>query len=169
MDMALEHENPVQFCHIQQADSDVQSAFVSNRQILDGPFILNELISWCKAHKSKAMIFKVDFEKAFDLWRKIARWWEIDIPDFSCYEEWIAWFKTTRFSKAQKEMLEGVFYVMWWMIWKSRNQVLFGSSHPRMELLFDDIVSYSFTWCSNRCKNNIDWISWMKCPKSISL
>ncbi|GKB67153.1 hypothetical protein Tco_0928565 [Tanacetum coccineum] len=48
------------------------------------------------------------------LWRKIARWWEIDIPDFSCYEEWIAWFKTTRFSKAQKEMLEGVFYVMWW-------------------------------------------------------
>ncbi|GKC82186.1 RNA-directed DNA polymerase, eukaryota [Tanacetum coccineum] len=103
------------------------------------------------------------------LWRKIARWWEIDIPDFSCYEEWIAWFKTTRFSKAQKEMLEGVFYVMWWMIWKFRNQVLFGSSHPRMELLFDDIVSYSFTWCSNRCKNNIDWISWMKCPKFISL
>ncbi|GJW23431.1 RNA-directed DNA polymerase, eukaryota, reverse transcriptase zinc-binding domain protein [Tanacetum coccineum] len=88
------------------------------------------------------------------LWRKIARWWEIDIPDFSCYEEWIAWFKTTRFSKAQKEMLEGVFYVMWWMIWKFRNQVLFGSSHPRMELLFDDIVSYSFTWCSNRCRND---------------
>ncbi|GJX18526.1 RNA-directed DNA polymerase, eukaryota, reverse transcriptase zinc-binding domain protein [Tanacetum coccineum] len=78
------------------------------------------------------------------LWRKIARWWEIDIPDFSCYEEWIAWFKTTRFSKAQKEMLEGVFYVMWWMIWKFRNQVLFGSSHPRMELLFDDILLASF-------------------------
>ncbi|GJV02398.1 RNA-directed DNA polymerase, eukaryota [Tanacetum coccineum] len=46
--------------------SDVQSAFVSNRQILDGPFILNELLSWCKHKKSKAMIFKVDFEKAFD-------------------------------------------------------------------------------------------------------
>ncbi|PWA60782.1 hypothetical protein CTI12_AA378320 [Artemisia annua] len=46
--------------------SDVQSAFVSNRQILDGPFILNELLSWCKYKKSKALIFKVDFEKAFD-------------------------------------------------------------------------------------------------------
>ena len=46
--------------------SDVQSAFVSNRQILDGPFILNELLSWCKFKKSKGMIFKVDFEKAFD-------------------------------------------------------------------------------------------------------
>nr|GEY17495.1 RNA-directed DNA polymerase, eukaryota [Tanacetum cinerariifolium] len=49
--------------------SDFQSAFVSNRQILDGPFILNELLSWCKNHKTKAMLFKVDFEKAFDLVR----------------------------------------------------------------------------------------------------
>ncbi|GJY21307.1 RNA-directed DNA polymerase, eukaryota [Tanacetum coccineum] len=46
--------------------SDVQSAFVANRQILDGPFILNELMSWCKHTKFKGMIFKVDFEKAFD-------------------------------------------------------------------------------------------------------
>nr|GEX43458.1 RNA-directed DNA polymerase, eukaryota, reverse transcriptase zinc-binding domain protein [Tanacetum cinerariifolium]GEX61175.1 RNA-directed DNA polymerase, eukaryota, reverse transcriptase zinc-binding domain protein [Tanacetum cinerariifolium] len=29
--------------------SDFQSAFVSNRQILDGPFILNELLSWIEA------------------------------------------------------------------------------------------------------------------------
>ncbi|GJQ92236.1 RNA-directed DNA polymerase, eukaryota [Tanacetum coccineum] len=43
--------------------SDVQSAFITNRQILDGPFILNELISWCKHKKINAMIFKVDFKK----------------------------------------------------------------------------------------------------------
>ncbi|GJT53986.1 RNA-directed DNA polymerase, eukaryota [Tanacetum coccineum] len=46
--------------------SDVQSAFVTSRQILDGPFILNELLSWCKHKKLKAMFFKVNFEKAFD-------------------------------------------------------------------------------------------------------
>ncbi|GJV45389.1 RNA-directed DNA polymerase, eukaryota [Tanacetum coccineum] len=46
--------------------SDVQSAFVANRQILDGSFILNEIISWCKHKKFNGMIFKVDFEKAFD-------------------------------------------------------------------------------------------------------
>nr|GFA42639.1 RNA-directed DNA polymerase, eukaryota, reverse transcriptase zinc-binding domain protein [Tanacetum cinerariifolium] len=44
----------------------VQSAFVSNRQILNGPFIFNELISWCKRKNAKAMIFKVDFKKALD-------------------------------------------------------------------------------------------------------
>ncbi|GKB26721.1 RNA-directed DNA polymerase, eukaryota [Tanacetum coccineum] len=46
--------------------SDVQSAFVSNRNILDGPFMLNELLSWCKHKKRSAFVFKVDFEKAFD-------------------------------------------------------------------------------------------------------
>nr|GEV90022.1 RNA-directed DNA polymerase, eukaryota [Tanacetum cinerariifolium] len=43
---------------------DIQSAFVANRQILDGPFILNELLAWCKKKKKQAMIFKVDFAKA---------------------------------------------------------------------------------------------------------
>nr|GFA86394.1 RNA-directed DNA polymerase, eukaryota [Tanacetum cinerariifolium] len=37
---------------------DIQSAFVANRQILDGPFILNELLAWCKRKKKQAMIFK---------------------------------------------------------------------------------------------------------------
>ncbi|GJZ65153.1 RNA-directed DNA polymerase, eukaryota [Tanacetum coccineum] len=46
--------------------NEVQSAFVSNRQILDGPFILNDLIHWCKSKKKQTMIFKVDFEKAYD-------------------------------------------------------------------------------------------------------
>nr|GEU99330.1 G-type lectin S-receptor-like serine/threonine-protein kinase LECRK1 [Tanacetum cinerariifolium] len=46
--------------------SDTQSAFVANRQILDGPFILSEVISWCKRKKKQAMFFKVDFAKTYD-------------------------------------------------------------------------------------------------------
>nr|GEX31593.1 RNA-directed DNA polymerase, eukaryota [Tanacetum cinerariifolium] len=41
---------------------------------MDGPFILNELISWCKK-KEQTMIFKVDFEKAYDS----VRWDYLDI------------------------------------------------------------------------------------------
>ncbi|GJV99434.1 RNA-directed DNA polymerase, eukaryota [Tanacetum coccineum] len=69
--------------------SEVQSAFVSNRQILDGPFILNEFLSWCKYKNTKALIFKVDFEKAFDL----VRWDYLDdtLKAFGFGEKWCGW------------------------------------------------------------------------------
>ncbi|GKA68166.1 hypothetical protein Tco_0768083 [Tanacetum coccineum] len=44
----------------------VQTAFLPNRQILDGPFIINEILARCKLKKQQAMIFKVDFAKAYD-------------------------------------------------------------------------------------------------------
>ncbi|GJR00332.1 RNA-directed DNA polymerase, eukaryota [Tanacetum coccineum] len=43
-----------------------QSAFMKGRQIMDGPMILNEILNWCKKEKKKTLIFKVDFEKAYD-------------------------------------------------------------------------------------------------------
>ncbi|GJW88208.1 RNA-directed DNA polymerase, eukaryota, partial [Tanacetum coccineum] len=71
--------------------SDVQSAFVPNRQILDGPFILSELIQWCKYHKSKAMIFKADFEKAFNF----VRWDYLDgiISNSGFIAKWRGWIQ----------------------------------------------------------------------------
>nr|GEW39438.1 RNA-directed DNA polymerase, eukaryota, reverse transcriptase zinc-binding domain protein [Tanacetum cinerariifolium] len=51
--------------------SDVQTAFLPNRQILDGPFIINELLSWCKHKKQQDMMFKVDFAKAYDSIRAV--------------------------------------------------------------------------------------------------
>ncbi|KAL4573164.1 hypothetical protein LXL04_019961 [Taraxacum kok-saghyz] len=43
-----------------------QSAFLKGRQILDGPLIMSELVSCFKKRKKKLLIFKVDFEKAYD-------------------------------------------------------------------------------------------------------
>ncbi|GJT36521.1 cysteine-rich receptor-like protein kinase 2 [Tanacetum coccineum] len=43
-----------------------QSAFIKGRNILDGPFIINEVLAWYCNHKRRLMIFKVDFEKVFD-------------------------------------------------------------------------------------------------------
>nr|GEW62438.1 RNA-directed DNA polymerase, eukaryota, reverse transcriptase zinc-binding domain protein [Tanacetum cinerariifolium] len=54
--------------------SQEQSVFVKGRQIIDGPIILNEVISWCKSKKEQSLLFKVDFQKAFDS----VRWDHLD-------------------------------------------------------------------------------------------
>ncbi|GJY06755.1 RNA-directed DNA polymerase, eukaryota [Tanacetum coccineum] len=51
--------------------SEAQSAFITGRQIFDGPLIVNKLLSWASKAKRITMLLKVDFEKAFDTvnWR----------------------------------------------------------------------------------------------------
>ncbi|GKB53206.1 RNA-directed DNA polymerase, eukaryota [Tanacetum coccineum] len=82
--------------------SDIQSAFVANRQILDGPFILNELLVWCKRKKKQAMIFKVDFAKAYDS----VRWdYLLDVLHaFGFSPNWCRWIRGT-FSSAMASIL----------------------------------------------------------------
>ncbi|GJZ27106.1 RNA-directed DNA polymerase, eukaryota [Tanacetum coccineum] len=46
--------------------NEVQSAFVADRQLLDGPFILNEIFQWCKSKKKQSLVLKVYFEKSYD-------------------------------------------------------------------------------------------------------
>lgn len=46
--------------------SDSQTAFIEGRQILDGILVANEIVAWAKKSKTKLMMFKIDFAKAFD-------------------------------------------------------------------------------------------------------
>nr|GFA21010.1 RNA-directed DNA polymerase, eukaryota, reverse transcriptase zinc-binding domain protein [Tanacetum cinerariifolium] len=66
--------------------------FVANRQILDGHFILNGLLSWCKFKKLNGMIFKVDFEKAFDS----VKWDYLDetLKAFGFGSKWPKWISS---------------------------------------------------------------------------
>nr|GFA17248.1 cysteine-rich receptor-like protein kinase [Tanacetum cinerariifolium] len=36
------------------------------RQIIDGPLMVDEIISWVRKQKRRLMLFKVDFKKSFD-------------------------------------------------------------------------------------------------------
>nr|GEW73720.1 hypothetical protein [Tanacetum cinerariifolium] len=38
---------------------------------------------------------------------KVARWWELDIPDLLSYEDWLDWFNSLRLPKGVKDILEG--------------------------------------------------------------
>nr|GEZ79698.1 RNA-directed DNA polymerase, eukaryota, reverse transcriptase zinc-binding domain protein [Tanacetum cinerariifolium] len=69
--------------------NEVQSAFVADKQILDGPFILNEVYQWCKAKRKQSFVLKIDFEKAYDS----VRWDYVGdvLRKFGFGEKWCGW------------------------------------------------------------------------------
>nr|GFA18750.1 RNA-directed DNA polymerase, eukaryota, reverse transcriptase zinc-binding domain protein [Tanacetum cinerariifolium] len=77
----------------------------ANRQILDGPFILNETIQWCKAKNNQALIFKVDFEKAYDS----VRWDFLDevLMKFDFGDKWRNWIKSCLYSSRGSIIVNG--------------------------------------------------------------
>ncbi|GJX14640.1 RNA-directed DNA polymerase, eukaryota [Tanacetum coccineum] len=103
------------------------------------------------------------------LWRKLMRWWELEGIDLASYDDWLLWINSSRLSKRLKEILKGVCYVMWWLIWRFKNQLLFGATNSRMELLFNNLVQISFNWCSNRCNSKLNCVTWMKNPCTLCL
>nr|GEU53246.1 RNA-directed DNA polymerase, eukaryota, reverse transcriptase zinc-binding domain protein [Tanacetum cinerariifolium] len=85
--------------------NEVQSAFIGERQILDGPFILNEVLQWCKLKKKQSLIFKVDFEKAYDL----IRWDFLDdvLKKFGFGNKWCAWIQSCLRSSRGSILING--------------------------------------------------------------
>ncbi|GJV98858.1 RNA-directed DNA polymerase, eukaryota [Tanacetum coccineum] len=106
---------------------------------------------------------------ASDIARSICKWWNLVWSPFVSYSSWLSWFKDIRMHSNPKMVLEGVFYTAWWSIWLFRNQLLFTESHPKKEVIFDDIVRRSFLWCSSRGKQSFRWDSWLQHPYLIPL
>lgn len=85
--------------------SQEQSAFVKGRQILDGPMILNEVVAWCKKMKKKSMLFKVDFEKAYDS----IRWDYLDdvMKKMGFGPRWCNWIRACLESSMSSVLVNG--------------------------------------------------------------
>ncbi|GJZ61623.1 RNA-directed DNA polymerase, eukaryota [Tanacetum coccineum] len=85
--------------------NEVQSAFIAERQILDGPFILNEVMQWCTSKKKQALIFKVNFEKAYDS----VRWDFLDevLQKFGFGNKWRMWIQSCLRSSRGSILING--------------------------------------------------------------
>ncbi|GKA85423.1 RNA-directed DNA polymerase, eukaryota [Tanacetum coccineum] len=108
------------------------------------------------------LLFRCDL--AIEVTRLVYRWWNLVWIPLDSYISWLSWIKALRMNSRSKSVLEGVFYTAWWSIWSYRNQILFSAKKPRKEVLFDDIVMRSFTWCIARSKNTFRWENWLQHP-----
>nr|GEU70382.1 RNA-directed DNA polymerase, eukaryota [Tanacetum cinerariifolium] len=87
-----------------------------------------------------------------DVFRLICSWWDLTWTPLGSYLDWLTWFKSVWLNVKLKGVLEGVFYVSWWYIWSYMNKLMFGDHTPRKDVIFDDIVTFSFNWCHSRCR-----------------
>ncbi|PNX71591.1 cysteine-rich receptor-like protein kinase, partial [Trifolium pratense] len=75
--------------------SSYQSAFLPQRQILDGVLVLNEVIDLAKRRKDNCLLVKVDFERAYDT----INW------GFS--EGWLKWMRACIFESSISILVNG--------------------------------------------------------------
>ncbi|GJW76662.1 DUF4219 domain-containing protein [Tanacetum coccineum] len=99
----------------------------------------------------------------------IARWWDISYMDIDSYDNWRNWIDNIRLPCKSKLMLEGIFFVMWWLLWNFRNKKIFEDKAPDKAMFFDDVICKSYYWCRYRSKKVFSWDDWFKNPHLISL
>ncbi|GJS55968.1 RNA-directed DNA polymerase, eukaryota [Tanacetum coccineum] len=104
-----------------------------------------------------------------DIVMLVCRWWNLSWTPLGLYVDWLNWFNSIRLNSKVKDLMKGVLYITWWSVWMFRNQLLFSSKAPRKDVIFDDIVSRSFTWYLSRCNCTFSWDSWLQHPYLISL
>ncbi|GJW48999.1 RNA-directed DNA polymerase, eukaryota [Tanacetum coccineum] len=112
---------------------------------LRGMYIPSILCPICDLEVESISHLLFSCSMARDILSKVFQWWSLDSTSFLSYEDWLSWFTDIRISKQVKSVLEGVFYVTWWQIWRFRNNLLFGLTVPRKSTIFDDIVTLAYT------------------------
>nr|KAJ0194327.1 hypothetical protein LSAT_V11C800406660 [Lactuca sativa] len=82
-----------------------QSAYVEGRCILDGPLIINEVCSWVKRARKKLLLFKVDFDKAFDS----VNWQYLDsiLEQMGFGNKWRMWIRGCLSSSRASVLING--------------------------------------------------------------
>lgn len=82
-----------------------QFAFMSNRYILDEVVIINEVIDYAKKFRKKCLVFKVDFEKAYNSmnWKFL----EYMMGRFGMDDKWKNWIKECVFKSDLSVLVNG--------------------------------------------------------------
>jgi hypothetical protein len=82
-----------------------QSAFLKSRHLVDGVLVVNEVVDYAKKAKKECLIFKVDFEKAYDSvdWGFL----EYMMRRVGMCEKWVAWMKACVFGGSMSVLVNG--------------------------------------------------------------
>jgi hypothetical protein len=82
-----------------------QSAFIKGRQLVDGVVVINEVVDLARRNGQSCLIFKVDFEKAYDS----IEWSFLDymLGRFGFCTKWKEWIRACVFAGSMSVLING--------------------------------------------------------------
>ncbi|GJX62887.1 RNA-directed DNA polymerase, eukaryota, reverse transcriptase zinc-binding domain protein [Tanacetum coccineum] len=102
---------------------------------------------------------------AKDLWRLMAKWCSVDLPEVFSISDWFSWLDASHMPKRSKIIIEGVVSTMLWHIWNFRNAWIFRDIKPKKANIWDSVIHQSFVWISSRNpKFSLRWVDWLRNP-----
>ncbi|XP_022013907.1 uncharacterized protein LOC110913378 [Helianthus annuus] len=98
----------------------------------------------CNAESAEHLFTGCGF--SFGVWSYIGQWCKID-PVFAFHVTDLLQIRSNLFcGTAGKKIISGIVMVTMWMIWKMRNEKLFGGKEPKVLDVAANIKSISFLW-----------------------
>ncbi|GKD63571.1 RNA-directed DNA polymerase, eukaryota [Tanacetum coccineum] len=80
---------------------------------IDIPSVLCAICEGCSETTNHAF-FECPF--VVQVYKRFARWWDINIPGLSSYVQWLEWLGSIRLSNMKKQLLEASFWSLWWHV-----------------------------------------------------
>ena len=138
----------------------------TRKNLVDKGIDLSSLLCpMCGDHIEDVSHVFVRCEVACHTWEIIFRWFGISTPIFVLIDDIMDWVDSVQLSHNRRKILEAVMLTTMWVIWKFRNNKVFGDLKMKRSTIFDFIVANAFEWCSSRskvCSKN--WTLWLQNP-----
>ncbi|XP_076885788.1 uncharacterized protein LOC143535410 [Bidens hawaiensis] len=78
------------------------------------------------------------------IWNAIGRWLDVSLPGDKGPKSILELLDSSGWVKKKKDVIEVIIYTTWWIIWRARNEIIFGQPNDNKDTLFDSIVSVSY-------------------------
>ncbi|XP_071714472.1 uncharacterized protein [Rutidosis leptorrhynchoides] len=101
---------------------------------------------------------------ASQVWSRVQLWTNADMPHFCSWNQGLAWLNNWNFTARVKDHMFIIMAAYLWIMWRYRNNVIFGENKMKKADLFDSICNFSFNWIRYRSKCNISKNDWLCKP-----
>ncbi|XP_071700233.1 uncharacterized protein [Rutidosis leptorrhynchoides] len=110
------------------------------------------LFVWRARRKRLPVRTELDRRVAFDIWTRIYKWWNINLPSNLSVAELFLGNGHNFSSSFGKRLSQMVEWVTGYLIWNNRNAITFGKRKQNGTMIVNEIQLRSFEWITNRVK-----------------